>query len=420
MASRTFAVGARPAGVTMMVALLALAIFINYVDRGNLATAGPLIKTELNLSNTEFGLLVSAFFWTYTPAQLVAGWLAQRFNTYAVMGWGLALWALATIATGLAGSLAALLALRLLLGLGESVAFPCSSKLIAQHVSSEKLGFANAQLAVGLSLGPAFGVFFGGLVMAQYGWRSSFVLFGVISLIWLLPWRKVQRAVACEAGPSEDRSPPLLAIARHRSAWGAGIGHFCINYAWYFVLAWLPLFLVKERGFSMTEMAQIGGMIYLLQAVSSIVFGRLSDRWIAAGATPTRARKTMMIAGALITAACLVVAGIGDGGVAIGALLLSGAFGGLTASNLYAVGQTLAGPAAAGKWIGWQNFIGNLAGIVAPALTGYIVDQFDGFGVAFAMAAAISAAGGLSWAFIVGRVAPIDWGPRAPVTARRG
>src|SRR5258706_7796100 len=122
MASRTFAVEARPAGVTMMVAMLALAIFINYVDRGNLATAGPLIKTELNLSNTEFGLLVSAFFWTYTPAQLLAGWLAQRFNTYVVMGWGLALWALATIATGLAGSLATLLALRLLLGLGESVA----------------------------------------------------------------------------------------------------------------------------------------------------------------------------------------------------------------------------------------------------------------------------------------------------------
>jgi MFS family permease len=169
----------------------------------------------------------------------------------------------------------------------------------------------------------------------------------------------------------------------------------------------------------MAEMAEIGGMIYLLQAVSSVVFGRLSDRWIAAGATPTRARKTMMIAGALITAACLIVAGIGDGRLAIGALLLSGAFGGLTASNLYAVGQTLAGPDAAGKWIGWQNFIGNLAGIIAPALTGYVVDQLGGFAVAFAMAAAVSAAGGLSWAFIVGRVAPIDWGPHAPAAAAR-
>jgi MFS family permease len=115
-----------------VVPLLALAVFINYVDRGNLATAGPLIKTELNLSNTEFGLLVSAFFWVYTPAQLFAGWLAQRFNTYKVMGWGLALWGIATIATGLTSTFAALLALRLLLGLGESVAFPCSSKLIAE------------------------------------------------------------------------------------------------------------------------------------------------------------------------------------------------------------------------------------------------------------------------------------------------
>jgi MFS family permease len=396
-----------------MVILLAVAAFINYVDRGNLATAGPLIKTELNLSNTEFGLLISAFFWTYTPAQLGAGWLAQRFNTYAVMGWGLALWGIATIATGFTSTFAALLALRLLLGLGESVAFPCSSKLLAEHVPQEKLGMANAKIAVGLSVGPAFGIFLGGLMMAQYGWRSTFILFGVVSLMWLLPWRRVQRSMTDRAAPSTDHSPSLLTIIRRRDAWGAGLGHFCINYTWYFVLAWLPLYLVKERGFSITEMAQIGGVIYLLQAASSMVCGYLSDRWIASGATPNRARKTVMISGTLLISASMVVAGLGSNQVTIIALLFSGVFGGLTTSNLFAVGQTMAGPEAAGKWMGWQNFIGNLAGILAPAITGYVADRLGGFEVAFAIAATVSATGALCWALIIRRIEPIDWKAQA-------
>lgn len=113
-----------PALTTGVVVLLALSVFINYVDRGNLATAGPLIKDELGLSATRFGLLVSVFFWTYTPAQILAGWLAEKINPYRTLALGLTLWAVATALTGLANGFAMLIALRLLLGLGESVAFP--------------------------------------------------------------------------------------------------------------------------------------------------------------------------------------------------------------------------------------------------------------------------------------------------------
>ena len=92
---------ARTGHARALVLLLGVAIFINYVDRGNLATAGPLIKTEMGLTNTQFGLLVSAFFWTYAPSQLLAGWLAQRYCSYRVLAAGLALWAVATMMVGL-------------------------------------------------------------------------------------------------------------------------------------------------------------------------------------------------------------------------------------------------------------------------------------------------------------------------------
>src|SRR5262249_51076429 len=129
-----------------------------------------------------------AFFWTYTPAQILAGWLAEKINAYRTLALGVALWSLATIATGLATGFAAILVLRLLLGLGESAAFPCSSKLLAEHLPGHRLGAANGLIGVGLALGPAFGTFAGGLLMARWGWRPTFDVFGLISILWLIPW----------------------------------------------------------------------------------------------------------------------------------------------------------------------------------------------------------------------------------------
>ena len=409
MASKAGTAGAPPrVGVT--VALLGLLIFINYVDRGNLATAGPLIKTETGMSNTDFGLLVSAFFWTYTPFQLVSGWLAQRFNTHVVLTVGLVIWALATIATGLTTAFGVLLGLRLILGIGESAAFPCASKLIAEQVPAEKLGSANAFLGMGLSLGPAFGIFAGGLLMAVSGWRLTFILFGVLSLLWLVPWLATQRGEVSAAATARDRSPPWAAILSRRAAWGCGLGHFSVNYALYFLLAWLPLYLVKSRGFTLTEMAQIGGFVYLLQAVSTVVSGRVADRWIAGGMTPNRARKTMMVAGLLSTAACMLGIALGDARFTIALLLFSGITIGMTATNVYAIGQSCAGPTAAGKWIGFQNCIANVAGITAPALTGWLVDRAGGdFRVAFAVAAGVSVFGAICWGLIIKRIECQDW-----------
>jgi len=399
-----------------LVLLLGLGVFINYVDRGNLATAGPLLKGELGLSNTAFGLLISAFFWVYAPAQLLAGWAAQRFCAYRVLAAGLALWAVATIATGFAGGFLALLLLRLVLGLGEAVIFPCASKLIADHVPPERYGQANSATALGLSIGPAFGTYVGGLMMAYYGWRPSFILFGALSLLWLLPWLRLRRDTArphATLGPA----PSLLTIARRRPAIAAALGHFCVNYSFYFMLAWLPVYLVKVHGYSIAGMAAVGGLLYLIEAGSALLFGYLPDRWIAAGASPNLARKTMMTGGLLIGSVALVAAAFGSASVALAALIVTKMFGGMTGSNIYATGQTLAGPSAAGKWIGFQNAVGNAAGIVAPLLAGWLIDRAGNFTAAFLVAAGISLAGAFCWSIAIGRIAPLEWPgvTRAPI-----
>lgn len=399
-----------------VVPLLALAVFINYVDRGNLATAAPLMKDELHLTGTQIGLLISSFFWTYVPAQILAAWLAERFNAYRVLAAGLAIWSVATALSGLATGFTALLALRLVLGVGEGAAFPCSSKLIGQHLPGEKLGAANGMIAVGLALGPAFGTLAGGLAMAHLGWRPVFLLFGLASLLWLVPWWAATRhASAGAARHAAEDAPSFLAILSRRDAWGACLGHFCNNYAFYFVISWLPLYLVKSRGFSVAHMATIGGLIYLVYAASSWLTGLMSDRWMAAGASATRVRKGLLFANCALVFASLIAAALGDVTVSIAALFCAGFAFGLATPTIYAVGQTLAGPRVAGKWVGVQNCFGNLAGIVAPLVTGMVVDRTGQFLWAFLIAAGMALTGMVGWVAIIGKVAPLDW--RAPRVA---
>ncbi|MFN5779429.1 MAG: MFS transporter, partial [Novosphingobium sp.] len=152
-----------------LVILIGLSVLLNYVDRGAIGIAAPLMKAELNLSATGFGTAVSAFFWVYAPLCLFVGWLCDRFCVYRMFAAGIALWAVATLLTGFVHGIVALIVLRLILGLGESIAFPGSSKIFAAEVPAARRGYANAMVAAALAFGPAVGTFSGGLILAELG-----------------------------------------------------------------------------------------------------------------------------------------------------------------------------------------------------------------------------------------------------------
>ncbi len=393
-----------------VVTLLAVAIFLNYVDRGNLATAAPLIKEVLHLSASQLGLLFSAFFWTYIPCQILAGWLAERIGAYRTLAFGVAIWAVATAATGLATGFGVLIALRLVLGIGESAAFPCSSKLLARHLPLHKLGMANGAIATGLALGPAFGTFAGGMLMVQFGWRAIFLLFGLASLLWLVPWLKVMREDSLRGeGAVPGCEPSFRELLGRRELWGACVGHFSSNYAFYFVISWLPLYLVKWRGFTVAEMATLAGVIYLVYAASAQITGWLADSWMERGASANRVRKTAIIASHAGLALAMFGCAFGDMTVCMASLFLAGVSFGPGSANVFAIGQTLAGPRAAGKWIGVQNCLGNISGVVGPLITGLVIDRTGSFFWAFAVACAITLVGIVAWGVIIPRVAPLPW-----------
>ena len=389
--------------------LLWLSVFLNYIDRSNLSIAAPMLKGELGISATQLGVLLSAFFWTYAFLQLPAGWLVDRYEVKWVFAGGFVIWSAATAMTGVMHSFAALVAVRIVLGMGESVAYPSYSKIIASHFREQNRGLANSVVASGLSLGPSVGMLFGGTLMGRFGWRPFFLSLGLASLLWLVPWAAWMPRTQSAAGLTAKTGPGIPEIVWRRTWAATALGLFCGNYVNYFLITWLPFYLVRERGYSMGEMAKVGGAVLFTAAVSAIVCGKLSDRWISAGSTPTQVRKSFMVAGGLLTGASLMAAVVAPRNVSVGLLMLAGAGFGLGSSNIWAITQTLAGPQVAGRWAGTQNFVGNFSGVVAPALTGVLVDHTGHFLWPFVITGVVAWSGAAIWTFMLGPIEPVVW-----------
>lgn len=389
--------------------LLTLSVLINYIDRSNLGIAADLIKDELHISDLQLGVLLSAFFWPYALMQIPAGWLVDRFDVKWVFAIGFFVWSASTTITGLLHGFAALLVMRVILGLGESVAFPSYSKILGGYFKERHRGFANSMIMAGLALGPAFGMWVGGRAIGRFGWRPFFVVLGLAGFLWLPPWSAWMPRRAAAPARSGVHASGYLDILRRRSAWGTCVGQCSINYYLYFLVTWLPFYLMRGRHLSSHEMANAGGLLFLVSAISSAASGKLSDRWIQAGASPTFVRKGMMAFGHTGIGIFLVLTMLAPDRLLTAALALTGAFLGISICNSWAISQMLAGPRMVGRWVGVQNFTGNLAGAVAPVLTGFLLGRTHSYYWPFLGAAVVAWIGGLSWWFVVGPLDEIDW-----------
>jgi predicted MFS family arabinose efflux permease len=303
----------------------------------------------------------------------------------------------------------ALFLLRLLLGAAESVAYPSYSKIIATRFPEHRRGLTNALIDAGSKAGPALGTLIGGLVVARFGWRALFLILGFGAFLWVPLWMAWAPRSKTAGKRQRHEGPGFLRILRERSAWGTFFGLFAINYAFYFLITWLPTYLVTERHFSMRMMAVVGSLPFWGLAASSTVNGWVSDHLIMRGVTPTRVRKSFAAAGLLLCTLVLPAAMVHSPAMCIALLTAACLSFGLCTSNHWAITQTLAGPLAAGKWTGLQNAFANLAGVAAPWITGVIVSATGQFFYAFVAVSAVLVLGALSFVFIVGPVAEVDW-----------
>jgi MFS family permease len=402
--------GRAPVG---LVALLSLALLVNYADRGSISVAAPLLGRELELDAREIGWVLGLFYWSYAPLQPVMGWCADRFGPARVLAAGFLAWSAATGLMGIAGGLAALVLLRLLMGAGEATFYPSALSLLSRNVASTQRARATATMQFGALIGPAAGALLGGWVMVRYGWRAMFLVMGAASLLWLVFWRRwMRRDVPPGGAPAESAAgdPPYSAILRQRALWGGMIGTFCGNYAFYFVFSWLPLYLVNERGLSIAQMTPLTSAFYVVDGASVLAAGWLLDRWVSRGASLNRAYKTALAASSAGVGLCLLAASVVSGPVAAaGILLLAAMLDGLNSPSNPSVTQTFAGPRATGRWMGLQNAVGNVAGMSAPVVTGQLVYSSGNYTSALVLSGAVALCGLVGWLVVMPEVRPVDW-----------
>ena len=401
---------------TRILILLVFSVAINYLDRGILSVSAPLLQRELTLSSTEMGLLFSAFFWSYSVFQLVAGWLVDRYDVKHVLGAGFLLWCLATASVGFITGFGWLLGARVMLGIGESVAYPAYSRILARDYPENRRGLANAWVDAGSKIGPALSTLAGGLLVSRFGWRALFVGMGIGGLLWLVPWVFAAPAGRRPAFVRESGQPiRMLDILRRREAWGTYLGMFCLGYVWYFLISWLPSYLVTGRGLSMQSMAVLGSLPFWAMAATSVLGGWFSDRLIRRGASVTRVRKTFVTGGLLLCCVTLLpAAAVRSPDLSVLLLVVSCSALGLFTSNVWAITQTLAGPHAAGSWTGIQNAIGNLGGVISPVLTGVVVGRTGSYYLAFAVASGMLLVGAASYLILVDEIGPLRWTKASP------
>jgi len=308
---------------------------------------------------------------------------------------------------GFAGGFVSLLVLRVMLGVGESISFPGSSKIIARHVPPERRGMANAAVAAGIAIGPAVGTLAGGLILGAWGWRAIFLVFGALTLLWLLPWQATVRALPTTGHHDEGSRVPVTSLLGKWPLWSMSIVHALGNYCFYFLIAWLPLLLTGPRGFSISEMTMLATLGYAVQGACAFGYGHFSDWWTRSGRSEAICRRWMMVASQFLAAGAILGLAFAHSALVIAILLcLAGAASAALSLNLYAVAQMFSGPRAAGTWVGMQNAIGNLSGIIGPVITAYVI-KHAGWDSALMLTAAIAAIGAIWWAIGVPRIEPV-------------
>jgi ACS family glucarate transporter-like MFS transporter len=389
----------------LLVVLMHVGMFFCYVHRSALSVAAPFMMKELGLDAAVMGLLLSAFFWPYSFMQTPAGWAVDRFGVKKSYAWGFTLWSLAAAATGLAKGLYALVVLRGIVGIGQSTIFPTHGRAISNWFSERERGIATGIANAGSRLGQSAVNGIGPLLIVAFGWQMFFVATGLLPLVWLLPWLLfMRRHESAETVNANTTRPPFwqsFALLRHRSVAGMCFGYMCYNYCWILLYTWLPGYLKLERGFTTKEMAFFSSVPYLVAFFVALGTGALADFIVRRGAREPLVRKLFMMLG-MAGAIVLVPAGmVTDKMTAV--YLLSFAVCSLSISGIasWTLTQSVCERRIVGTVGGLQNFFGNLGGIVAPALSGFIAKTTGSFALAMGLTGGLLIIGIAAYWFLV-------------------
>ena len=398
--------------------LLGVGVLVNYFDRVNLTVSHDALIREFGISDITFGFLLGAYNWTYGALQIPSGVLLDRFGVRRVGCFSTLIWSIASFAAAATRSMTGFFAARFLLGIGEAPTFPANAKAIGYWFPPHERSFATSLFDSAAKLASAIGVPLIGLMLLRIGWRLSFAATGVISLAYFLMFVAIYHDPKVRfSGDGSAASPVTMStvferlghLLTQKKVIGLAVGFGSYNYVFYLLVTWMPVYLARSLHIDLAHAFMYTGVPWLIAAAADLfVGGWLVDALIHRGWNADRVRRVVLIGG---TALGLGILGAGHAHTPAQALFwISVSIGGLSAAA--PVGWSVPALIAPGDTVGSIGGITNLSnqisGIVAPIVTGFLVNGRQSFAEAFGVAAAYLAVGIAAYIFLLGEIRTIE------------
>jgi MFS transporter, ACS family, D-galactonate transporter len=405
--------------------LLGLGVLVNYFDRVNLSVSHAGLTQSFGVSDFTFGLLLGAYNWTYAACQLPIGVVLDRLGVRLVGRVSTLIWSAASFGAAASPSLGAMFAARFVLGVGEAPTFPANAKAIGTWFPEHERSFATSLFDSAAKFGSAIGVPLIGILLLHIGWRLSFAATGVISLLYFVLFYFVYRepnedpkvskgelALISSASASGEDNPvrpfTLLELLSQRKVLGFAIGFGSYNYVFYLLLTWLPSYLSQSLHIDLMHSFLYTGVPWLVATATDLLIGGiLVDFLVQRGWNASRVRMTVLVVG---TTFGLGIVGAGWSHTPVSALAwITVSIAGLSAASPvgWSIPSMIAPQGSVGRVGGIVNFSNQLSGIVAPALTGFLVYKLHSFTAAFVVAGSYLVIGICAYIFLLRDVRPM-------------
>lgn len=415
----------------LMIAMVAIATAVAYIDRANLGIASEQMQQEIGFSDEMKGIMLSSFFWTYGLCQLPAGWLVDRFGPRVMYPLAILWWSVGTAATALVRGVGTIFGLRLALGVGESPMQSANAKVVSEWFPRKERAFASSIFDTGSEFGSALSIPIVTALIALVGWRGSFAFTGLLGILLAVllfvlyrsprkhRWANRAEIEYIEKGGARTeemelqdqgkRSMPWRDLFRYPTTWGLIMGYTCRGVIIYFFITWYPDFLVNQQGFDLLQLGLFGAIPGLLAIGADWGGGLFSDWLVRRGTRLPLARKIPLVAG-MLGASSIALAALAPNPV-LALVCLSASY----CSAAFATGALLSLPAdiaptpkSVGSLTGVQNFGSQLGGVIGPIFIGFLIGTGDdAYVLPLGVAGALCIVGACVYAFVV-KVKPLD------------
>jgi ACS family glucarate transporter-like MFS transporter len=404
--------------------LIFTVVIINYIDRIALSVAAKPIVAEFGFSPVQMGYLFSGFLWTYVVCLVPLGLMVERIGAKNMVGGGIAIWSTATALTAATGGFVSILLARLAMGASEATTFPACGRVIREWFPERERGFVTTLFNGGSSAGPAIGAILTAALVTAFDWRTAFIVLGAIGFVWLAAWwtwygspeqvdwlSKVEQAKILSerngegANTSQAPQPSSLGyLLSQRSVWGLVVTQACLVYTAYLFLTWLPTYLQSTRELSTMNTGYFTAVPYLVSVIFGVIIARTSDRLLSSASVQAGHRRNFIAAMAILAMLILLAPLVSNIWqlVCVLTLVLTGSNTG-AGLNFTLASDLLRNPRDVSRVVAITAFGGNLFGLIAPIITGYVVSGTGGYAWAFRIAAVLLFCGCLATLFLTRR-----------------